>query len=42
MIKKIGDGSYGDVYKCQDLEKSNYVAVKVFRDKFLKDDELAR
>ena len=41
-MKKIGEGSYGDVYKCLDLETNNYVAVKIFRDKYLKEEDLAR
>ena len=41
-MKKIGEGSYGDVYKCLDLETNNYVAVKIFRDKYLKEEDLAK
>ena len=42
VMKKIGEGSYGDVYKCLDLETNNYVAVKIFRDKYLKEEDLAK
>ena len=36
LIKKIGAGGLGVVYKCIDLETNKYVAIKFLHDKFLK------
>ena len=30
------------MHKCLDLETNNFVAVKIFRDKYLKEEDLAK
>lgn len=32
ILSAIGEGAYGVVLKCKDVEKKNYVAIKKFKD----------
>ena len=40
ILKNIGDGSQAKVYLCREIKNPNqYVALKLFRDKFLQKDQ---
>jgi cyclin-dependent kinase-like len=32
ILSAIGEGAYGVVLKCRDVEKKNFVAIKKFKD----------
>ena len=40
ILSSIGDGAYGVVLKCKDVENNSYVAIKKFKD--ADDDELTK
>lgn len=40
ILSAIGEGAYGVVLKCKDVENNSYVAIKKFKD--ADDDELTK